>query len=131
MHWRKPGQAKWVPLLDTTTIKETQQTYWPISISEDKFHCIILKVLPPPLSILQDANCRGKKKTLTSQDPYSVNLNSLSPVTRNKSLPQTALRPPRSKNVTCVFPFYIHFLKTLSRHARQLRVAHNYLVKKR
>ena len=47
MHWRKPGQAKWVPLLDTAALsasKETQQTYWPISIVGEKFHCIILKV---------------------------------------------------------------------------------------
>ena len=51
MHWRKPGQAKWVPLLDTAALsatKETQQTYWPISIVEEKFHCIILKVSTPP-----------------------------------------------------------------------------------
>ena len=26
-------------------MKESQQTYWPISIAGDKFHCIILKVL--------------------------------------------------------------------------------------
>lgn len=47
MHWRRPGQAKWVPLLDTTMLnvgKDTRQTYWPISIVGDKFQCIILKV---------------------------------------------------------------------------------------
>lgn len=59
MHWRKPGQAKWVPLLDTSTIKETQQTYWPISISADKFHCIILKVPPAVTSSLSSG--RGKR----------------------------------------------------------------------
>jgi chromosome transmission fidelity protein 4 len=48
LHWRKPGQAKWVPLLDTTTVStNTQQTYWPISIVGEKFHCIILKVVSP------------------------------------------------------------------------------------
>src|SRR5271169_3282591 len=62
MHWRKPGQAKWVPLLDTSTIKETQQTYWPISISADKFHCIILKVPP---TVLHQAYYQGEEK-----DPY-------------------------------------------------------------
>jgi chromosome transmission fidelity protein 4 len=52
MHWRKPGQAKWVPLLDTKALnkdKESQQTYWPISISGEKFTCIVLKVPPKPL----------------------------------------------------------------------------------
>jgi chromosome transmission fidelity protein 4 len=44
MHWRKAGQAKWIPLLDTKNISNARQTYWPISIVGDKFHCIILKV---------------------------------------------------------------------------------------
>lgn len=65
MHWRKPGQAKWVPLLDTSTIKETQQTYWPISISADKFHCIILKVPPPPPTVTSSLSSgRGKRPLL-------------------------------------------------------------------
>jgi chromosome transmission fidelity protein 4 len=45
IHWRKAGQAKWVPLLDTKMVSNGQQTYWPISIVGDKFHCIILKVI--------------------------------------------------------------------------------------
>jgi chromosome transmission fidelity protein 4 len=45
LHWRKHGQARWVPLLDTHSLAENRQTYWPISIVGDKFQCIILKVL--------------------------------------------------------------------------------------
>lgn len=47
-HWRTPGQAKWVPLLDTKTLDRLasgrkEETYWPVAVAQDKFHCIILK----------------------------------------------------------------------------------------
>ncbi len=47
-HWRTPGQARWVPLLDTTTLERLaggrkEETYWPVAVAQDKFHCIILK----------------------------------------------------------------------------------------
>jgi chromosome transmission fidelity protein 4 len=46
--WRTPGQAKWVPLLDTKTLDrlasgKKEETYWPVAVANDKFHCIILK----------------------------------------------------------------------------------------
>ena len=48
MHWRKPGQARWVPLLDTSKLsEESKATYWPISIVGEKFHCIVLRVHLP------------------------------------------------------------------------------------
>jgi chromosome transmission fidelity protein 4 len=69
MHWRKPGQARWVPLLDTSTLGTNSQTYWPISIIGEKFHCIILKVppTPPPLPRLHGMvlTSQGEEK-----DPY-------------------------------------------------------------
>jgi chromosome transmission fidelity protein 4 len=47
-HWRTPGQARWVPLLDTKLLDRLasglkQETYWPVAVAQDKFHCIILK----------------------------------------------------------------------------------------
>ena len=48
LHWRTPGQAKWVPLLDTKTLDrlasgKKEERYWPVAVAGDKFHCIILK----------------------------------------------------------------------------------------
>jgi len=48
LHWRTPGQAKWVPLLDTKTLERLQsgkkeESYWPVAVANDRFHCIILK----------------------------------------------------------------------------------------
>ena len=47
-HWRSPGQARWVPLLDTKQLErlasgKKEETYWPVAVAQDKFHCIILK----------------------------------------------------------------------------------------
>ncbi|PLB39189.1 WD40 repeat domain-containing protein [Aspergillus candidus] len=47
-HWRTPGQARWVPLLDTKQMERLasgrkEETYWPVAVAQDKFHCIILK----------------------------------------------------------------------------------------
>ncbi|GAB7366076.1 hypothetical protein MBLNU230_g7642t1 [Neophaeotheca triangularis] len=47
-HWRTPGQAQWIPLLDTRNLArlasgKKDETYWPVAVAEDKFHCIILK----------------------------------------------------------------------------------------
>ncbi|KAJ0423861.1 hypothetical protein BJY00DRAFT_277562 [Aspergillus carlsbadensis] len=47
-HWRTPGQARWVPLLDTKQLERLasgrkEETYWPVAVAQDKFHCIILK----------------------------------------------------------------------------------------
>ena len=48
MHWRSMGQAKWVPLLDTKELDrlregKKEETYWPVAVAGEKFHCIILK----------------------------------------------------------------------------------------
>lgn len=47
-HWRTPGQARWVPLLDTKLLERLasgrkEESYWPVAVAQDKFHCIILK----------------------------------------------------------------------------------------
>lgn len=47
-HWRTPGQARWVPLLDTKDLErlasgKKDETYWPVAVADSKFHCIILK----------------------------------------------------------------------------------------
>ena len=46
--WRTSGQARWVPLLDTKLLDRLadgrkEETYWPVAVAQDKFHCIILK----------------------------------------------------------------------------------------
>lgn len=48
LHWRNMGQAKWVPMLDTRLLErlrdgKKEETYWPVAVAEQKFHCIILK----------------------------------------------------------------------------------------
>ncbi|RMZ77947.1 hypothetical protein DV738_g4177, partial [Chaetothyriales sp. CBS 135597] len=48
LHWRKPGQAKWVPLLDTRQLErlrdgKKKETYWPVAVAGEMFHCVILK----------------------------------------------------------------------------------------
>jgi chromosome transmission fidelity protein 4 len=48
LHWRTPSQARWVPLLDTKLLSRLAsgrktETYWPVAVSDNKFHCIILK----------------------------------------------------------------------------------------
>ncbi|KAK6528701.1 hypothetical protein TWF694_003943 [Orbilia ellipsospora] len=47
-HWRTPGQAQWVPILDTNHLDRRvggrkEESYWPVAVSQDKFCCIILK----------------------------------------------------------------------------------------
>ena len=47
-HWRTPGHARWVPLLDTRRLERLasgrkEETYWPVAVAREKFHCIILK----------------------------------------------------------------------------------------
>lgn len=75
LHWRTPGQAKWVPLLDTKLLPRLQdgkkeESYWPVAVANNKFHCIILKggeeypYFPRPL--LSDFDFRIPISTLPS-----------------------------------------------------------------
>jgi chromosome transmission fidelity protein 4 len=44
---RRPRQARWVPALDTNTLarrENKQESYWPIGVTEQHVHAIILKV---------------------------------------------------------------------------------------
>ncbi|KAK4142941.1 Minichromosome loss protein 1 [Dichotomopilus funicola] len=48
LHWRKPSRATWIPLLDTKLLSRLasgrkKESYFPIAVADDKFHCIILK----------------------------------------------------------------------------------------
>ena len=48
MHWRTPGQAKWIPLLDTRRLErlrdgKKEERYWPVAVAGERFHCVILK----------------------------------------------------------------------------------------
>ncbi|KAK0389863.1 hypothetical protein NLU13_3436 [Sarocladium strictum] len=48
LHWRQPSRASWVPLLDTKLLPRLasgrkNETYFPIAVADQKFHCIILK----------------------------------------------------------------------------------------
>ncbi|EXJ91497.1 chromosome transmission fidelity protein 4 [Capronia epimyces CBS 606.96] len=76
VHWRTPGQAKWVPLLDTRLLDrlkdgKKEETYWPVAVAAERFHCIILKggdkspYFPRPLLTEFDFHmpvCRGVEK---------------------------------------------------------------------
>ncbi|KAL8709830.1 MAG: hypothetical protein Q9220_005446 [cf. Caloplaca sp. 1 TL-2023] len=76
-HWRSPGQARWVPLLDTKSLDRLaggrkEETYWPVAVAQDKFHCIILKggdqypYFPKPL--LSEFDFRIPCTTASSED---------------------------------------------------------------
>lgn len=48
LHWRTPGQAQWVPMLDTRRLARLAsgtrtETYWPVAVADGRFHCVILK----------------------------------------------------------------------------------------
>ncbi|WBW70912.1 DNA polymerase alpha accessory factor Mcl1 [Schizosaccharomyces osmophilus] len=46
LHWRTHGQAKWIPVLDTNELerrKSRQESYWPVTVADNQFHCILLK----------------------------------------------------------------------------------------
>ncbi|KAK2592938.1 DNA polymerase alpha accessory factor Mcl1 [Conoideocrella luteorostrata] len=48
LHWRQPSRGCWVPLLDTKLSSrlasgKKHETYFPIAVADNKFHCIILK----------------------------------------------------------------------------------------
>ncbi|KAI9885305.1 MAG: mitochondrial escape protein 2 [Watsoniomyces obsoletus] len=48
LHWRTPNQARWVPLLDTKQLQRLaggrkEESYFPVAVAQEKFHCIILK----------------------------------------------------------------------------------------
>ncbi|KAL8781833.1 MAG: hypothetical protein Q9213_005835 [Squamulea squamosa] len=77
-HWRTPGQARWVPLLDTRSLERLaggrkEETYWPVAVAQDKFHCIILKggdqypYFPKPL--LSEFEFKIPCTTAATEDP--------------------------------------------------------------
>ncbi|KAK4678453.1 DNA polymerase alpha accessory factor Mcl1 [Podospora pseudoanserina] len=48
LHWRLPSRAYWVPLLSTSLLPRLasgrkKESYFPIAVADNKFHCIILK----------------------------------------------------------------------------------------
>ncbi|WRT64744.1 uncharacterized protein IL334_001678 [Kwoniella shivajii] len=42
---RRPGQARWIPLLDTLSLRKEgkQENYWPVGMTATHFSCVILK----------------------------------------------------------------------------------------
>ncbi|KAG8694965.1 hypothetical protein FRC09_009480 [Ceratobasidium sp. 395] len=44
--FRRPTQARWIPILDTVTLPRRvgkDESYWPVGLSNSHFHCLILK----------------------------------------------------------------------------------------
>lgn len=79
-HWRAPGQARWVPILDTKLLDrlaggKKEETYWPVAVAQEKFHCIILKggdrypYFPKPLLTEFDLKVPCSGPEADTQDP--------------------------------------------------------------
>jgi chromosome transmission fidelity protein 4 len=105
-HWREAGQARWTPLLDTRTLERLAggrktESYWPVAVAQDKFHCIILKVgSPDTLASISADSYRVESNTHISRGRCSANSTSRSrclttPVKRSLTV------PPRWKRRTC------------------------------
>lgn len=43
--FRRPGQARWVPLFDAEMLRDAakKETYWPVGVTDSHFNCVILK----------------------------------------------------------------------------------------
>ncbi|KAI1855308.1 hypothetical protein JX266_000173 [Neoarthrinium moseri] len=85
LHWRQPSKASWIPLLDTKLLPRLasgrkHETYFPIAVADNKFHCIILKggdqypYFPKPLLSEFDFSI-----PLTSEPPKSKAANEADP----------------------------------------------------
>ncbi|KAI2632388.1 WD40 repeat-like protein [Hypoxylon sp. NC1633] len=91
LHWRQPSRASWIPLLDTRLLPRLAsgrktETYFPIAVADDKFHCIILKggdqypYFPRPLlsefdfsiPLTSDPPKSKSKSRLTNMDPDAM-----------------------------------------------------------
>ncbi|KAL1411681.1 DNA polymerase alpha accessory factor Mcl1 [Vanrija albida] len=87
--FRRPGQARWVPLLDAAALaKGKQEKYWPVGVSETKFACIILRGIekepwfPPPLiqeldlkmPLLGTDNAQGKLEESITRNSVQLSL---------------------------------------------------------
>lgn len=81
-HWRSPSQARWVPVLDTKQLErlasgKKEETYWPVAVAQERFHCIILKggdqypYFPKPLLSEFDLKIPCSNPTISehSEDP--------------------------------------------------------------
>jgi hypothetical protein len=85
---RRPRQGRWVPALDMSQLARKQgkqESYWPIGVTEQHVHIIILKVGSPLLDRryeLMKSRRRDRRRNLISQLPCSKRLisNSLSSV---------------------------------------------------
>jgi chromosome transmission fidelity protein 4 len=85
-HWRTPGQAKWVPILDTKSLSRLaggrkEETYWPVAVAQEKFHCIILKggdrypYFPKPLLSEFDFKIPCSTSTRSEENPEEPTAN--------------------------------------------------------
>lgn len=115
LHWRKKGQAKWVPLLDTRLLERLaggrkEESYWPVAVAQDKFHCIILKVCLPPVLFVPKAGLlitsytyRAEKNTPTFPGRSSASSTSRSRSRRPRPRP-TRPKPTLSRKPSSVSP---------------------------
>ena len=84
-HWRSPGQARWIPILETKHLErlasgKKEETYWPVAVAQEKFHCIILKggdqhpYFPKPLLSEFDFKIPCSKPTVPEDSENSAAL---------------------------------------------------------
>ena len=73
--FRRPGQARWVPILDTNSLRKEgrAERYWPVGVTGTHMSCAILKV---SLSLGETACMQGaelifrdRTESLGSRDP--------------------------------------------------------------
>lgn len=66
--YRRFGQARWVPLLDSRTLQKEgrQESYWPVGVTDSHFTCVILKVRTNSCLVLKRllwlTRCQGSDK---------------------------------------------------------------------
>jgi chromosome transmission fidelity protein 4 len=112
-HWREAGHARWTPLLDTRTLERLasgrkEESYWPVAVAQDKFHCIILKVhftkYPRGAQSLGFTNgsYRVVNNTPTSHDLYSASLISRSLLQARTNSRNSQITQRHWRRRTCV-----------------------------
>lgn len=104
--FRRPTQARWVPILDSSTLARRvgkDESYWPVGLSNSHFHCLILKVNARAFCLvevhLNDSGNRGGRQSLGFLDRWFKTLRS----GRRCSLPSKKVENRKSSKSSPIF----------------------------